>query len=228
MDAWVAGAVLVPTAAPVGRIKRAAPPASQLGSGISRHPTSCCRSPGGPSDHGLPPAGADRTATATLRSPVDDPAKLARHRRTMRPLCARLEYARRRLGAPWQVLEGDYMLSWLFAGIEQVPALPDTLVFKGVSALRKCYFYEPRGRSDHLLSLRISPVPSRTPAWVRLPIPAVADRRTFALRLPLGAGYGARTRDIQLGRIRCPKPARINDLTGLRRHLSGRVSPAGL
>ena len=151
MDAWVAGAVLVPTAAPVGRIKRAAPPASQLGSGISRHPNSRCRSPGGPSDHGLPPAGADRTATATLQSPVDDPGKLARHRRTMRPLCARLEYARRRLGAPWQVLERDYMLSWLFAGIEQVPALPDTLVFKGVSALRKYYFYEPRGRSDHFV-----------------------------------------------------------------------------
>ena len=41
----------------------------------------------------------------------------------MRPLRNRLEEARQRLGAPWEVLERDYVLSWILAGIDRVPAL---------------------------------------------------------------------------------------------------------
>ena len=58
----------------------------------------------------------------------------------MRPLRTRLQEARQRLGIPWEVLERDYLLSWILAGISQVPALGDTLVFKGGTALKKCYF----------------------------------------------------------------------------------------
>ena len=49
----------------------------------------------------------------------------------MRPLRTRLLEARSRLGIPWEVLERDYLLSWVLAGISQVQVLQDTLVFKG-------------------------------------------------------------------------------------------------
>jgi predicted nucleotidyltransferase component of viral defense system len=58
----------------------------------------------------------------------------------MKPLRTRLQAARTRLGLPWEVLERDYLLSWMLAGIGQVPSLRDTLVFKGGTALKKCYF----------------------------------------------------------------------------------------
>ncbi|MBU2501129.1 hypothetical protein KJ682_07375 [bacterium] len=50
----------------------------------------------------------------------------------MKPLRTRLQEARRDLGLPWEVLERDYLLSWILAGVGQVPALRDSLVFKGV------------------------------------------------------------------------------------------------
>ena len=62
----------------------------------------------------------------------------------MRPLRTRLQEARRRLGMPWEALERDYLLSWVLAGISRVPALHDTQVFKGGTALRKCYFGDYR------------------------------------------------------------------------------------
>ena len=66
----------------------------------------------------------------------------------MRPLRTRLQESRQRLGIPWEALERDYLLSWVLAGISQVPALRDTLVFKGGTALRKCYFGEYRFSED--------------------------------------------------------------------------------
>ena len=66
----------------------------------------------------------------------------------MRPLRTRLQEARGRLGIPWEVLERDYLLSWVLAGISQVPVLQDTLVFKGGTALRKCYFGDYRFSED--------------------------------------------------------------------------------
>ena len=66
----------------------------------------------------------------------------------MRPLRTRLQEARQQLGMPWEVLERDYLLSWILAGIDQVPALRDTLIFKGGTALRKCYFGDYRFSED--------------------------------------------------------------------------------
>lgn len=66
----------------------------------------------------------------------------------MRPLRTRLLEARGRLGIPWEVLERDYLLSWVLAGISQVPVLQETLVFKGGTALRKCYFGDYRFSED--------------------------------------------------------------------------------
>lgn len=66
----------------------------------------------------------------------------------MKPLRIRLQQARKRLGIPWEVLERDYLLSWILAGIGQVDSLRGTLVFKGGTALKKCYFGEYRFSED--------------------------------------------------------------------------------
>ena len=66
----------------------------------------------------------------------------------MKPLRPRLEETRRRLGIRWEVLERDYLLSWVLAGIYAVPELRQTLVFKGGTALKKCYFGDYRFSED--------------------------------------------------------------------------------
>jgi predicted nucleotidyltransferase component of viral defense system len=66
----------------------------------------------------------------------------------MKPLRTRLQEARKRLGLPWDVLERDYLLSWMLAGISRVDALREALVFKGGTALRKCYFGDYRFSED--------------------------------------------------------------------------------
>ena len=79
---------------------------------------------------------------------MDDPGEPARHGSTMRPLRTRLEEARQRLGIPWEVLERDYVLSWILAGMSDVKALHESLVFKGGTALKKCYFGDYRFSED--------------------------------------------------------------------------------
>jgi predicted nucleotidyltransferase component of viral defense system len=49
---------------------------------------------------------------------------------------------------PWEVIERDYLLSWLLAGISQVDSLHELLVFKGGTALKKCYFGKYRFSED--------------------------------------------------------------------------------
>ncbi len=66
----------------------------------------------------------------------------------MRPLRTRLLEARKRLGLPWEVLEQDYLLSWILAAFGESGALRETLVFKGGTALKKCYFGEYRFSED--------------------------------------------------------------------------------
>ena len=66
----------------------------------------------------------------------------------MKPLRTRLQEARKRLGVPWDVLERDYLLSWILAGIGQVESLRETLVFKGGTALKKCYLGDYRFSED--------------------------------------------------------------------------------
>ncbi len=66
----------------------------------------------------------------------------------MKPLRTRLQEARKRLGIPWEVLERDYLLSWILAGIGEVASLRDALVFKGGSAFKKCWFGDYRFSED--------------------------------------------------------------------------------
>jgi len=66
----------------------------------------------------------------------------------VKSLRTRLEEARKRLGIPWEVLERDYLLSWVLAGIGQTGSLRDTLAFKGGTALKKCWFGDYRFSED--------------------------------------------------------------------------------
>ena len=66
----------------------------------------------------------------------------------MKPLRPHLEEIRQRRGIRWEVLERDYLLSWVLARIAAVPELRRTLVFKGGTALKKCYFGNYRFSED--------------------------------------------------------------------------------
>ncbi len=66
----------------------------------------------------------------------------------MKPLRTRLDVARKQLGTPWEVLERDYLLSWILAGIAETDSLRDTLIFKGGTALKKCWFGDYRFSED--------------------------------------------------------------------------------
>jgi len=59
-----------------------------------------------------------------------------------------MEEIRRGTGVPWEVLERDYVLSWILAALSQVPELGETLAFKGGTALKKCYFGDYRFSED--------------------------------------------------------------------------------
>ena len=79
---------------------------------------------------------------------MDDPGQSPREGEGVKPLRIQLQEARKRLGLPWEVLERDYLLSWVLAGIAHVEALRHTLVFKGGTALKKCYFGDYRFSED--------------------------------------------------------------------------------
>lgn len=58
----------------------------------------------------------------------------------------------RDLGAEWSldigVIEKDYLLGWLLAGIAHEPRIAETWVFKGGTCLRKCYYETYRFSED--------------------------------------------------------------------------------
>lgn len=66
----------------------------------------------------------------------------------MRPLRTRMEAIRKEKGTSWEVLERDYLLSWIIAGIASHKFLGGTLIFKGGTALKKCYFGDYRFSED--------------------------------------------------------------------------------
>lgn len=65
-----------------------------------------------------------------------------------RRLGVRLAEIRRRSGVPQESVLRDHALSYLLAGIAAVPELADGIVFKGGTALRKCYFAGYRYSED--------------------------------------------------------------------------------
>ena len=66
----------------------------------------------------------------------------------VKSLRSRIKEICKSTGTPFYILERDYLQSWILAGISQVPLLFDTLVFKGGTTLRKCYFGNYRFSED--------------------------------------------------------------------------------
>ncbi len=66
----------------------------------------------------------------------------------MKPLRLRIRAASQRQGVPQQVIEKDYLLSYILAGLSSHPILQDVLVFKGGTALKKLFFGEYRFSED--------------------------------------------------------------------------------
>ena len=66
----------------------------------------------------------------------------------MKPLRRRLEEVRKNTGLSWETIERDYILSWVLAGTGVNEKLQKTLIFKGGTALKKCYFGEYRFSED--------------------------------------------------------------------------------
>ena len=66
----------------------------------------------------------------------------------MRPLRLRIQDAVKREGIPQPIIEKDYALSYILAGVASHPALEDALVFKGGTALKKLFFGDYRFSED--------------------------------------------------------------------------------
>lgn len=66
----------------------------------------------------------------------------------MKPLRFRLREASLSRGIPQHVVEKDYALSYILAGVSSHPVLKNSLVFKGGTALKKMFFGEYRFSED--------------------------------------------------------------------------------
>ncbi|MBW8308483.1 MAG: nucleotidyl transferase AbiEii/AbiGii toxin family protein [Candidatus Paracaedibacteraceae bacterium] len=55
---------------------------------------------------------------------------------------------RKMTGISWEIIEQDYVLSWMLYGISKVDKLKTTMIFKGGTALKKCYFGDYRFSQD--------------------------------------------------------------------------------
>jgi predicted nucleotidyltransferase component of viral defense system len=66
----------------------------------------------------------------------------------LKPLRTRLDAARKNTKIELRVFEIDYLISFVLSGMMSVDALRTHLVFKGGTALRKCYFGDYRFSED--------------------------------------------------------------------------------
>jgi predicted nucleotidyltransferase component of viral defense system len=66
-----------------------------------------------------------------------------------------LEFSRE-LGLSTEVIEKDYVLGWLLAGIHNHPDLESSWLFKGGTCLKKCFFETYRFSEDLDFTLRAS------------------------------------------------------------------------
>lgn len=64
------------------------------------------------------------------------------------PLSTRLSDETHKTGIGRDIIEKDYVLSWVLAGISEIESLKKHLIFKGGTCLRKCYFGSYRFSED--------------------------------------------------------------------------------
>ncbi len=68
---------------------------------------------------------------------MDDSGKSSWKGNQVKPLRKRLEEARKSTALSWEIIERDYILSWVLAGIGVNEKLQNGLIFKGGTALKK-------------------------------------------------------------------------------------------
>ena len=64
------------------------------------------------------------------------------------PLRTRLDREKKRSGLTFETVQQDYLLSWILSGLYEQPLLREKLIFKGGTALKKCYFGNYRFSED--------------------------------------------------------------------------------
>ncbi len=64
------------------------------------------------------------------------------------PLRFRLDRERKKSGLTFETIQQDYLLSWLLSGLYEHHYLKEQLIFKGGTALKKCYFGNYRFSED--------------------------------------------------------------------------------
>lgn len=79
---------------------------------------------------------------------------------TIKPLRSRLDRERKRNQLTFETIQQDYLLSWVLSGLFEHPLLRNGLIFKGGTALNKCYFGEYRFSEDLDFSV-ISSIPKK-------------------------------------------------------------------
>lgn len=79
---------------------------------------------------------------------------------TILPLRSRLDRERKKSGITFETIQQDYLLSWLLSGLYEHPSLKEQLIFKGGTALKKCYFGNYRFSEDLDFSV-ISSIPKK-------------------------------------------------------------------
>lgn len=76
------------------------------------------------------------------------------------PLRNRLDREKKKNGLTFEIIQQDYLLSWILSGLYEHFSLKEKLIFKGGTALKKCYFGNYRFSEDLDFSV-ISPIPKR-------------------------------------------------------------------
>lgn len=79
---------------------------------------------------------------------------------SMNNLYNQLQHLRDQYNIAWDILEQDYLLSWMLAGIADT-SLKEHLIFKGGTALRKCYFGNYRFSQDLDFTIAGTPLPDK-------------------------------------------------------------------
>ena len=67
---------------------------------------------------------------------------------SLSPLTRRLRAHAKERQLDSRIIELDYLLSWLLKSVSEDPSLGSSLVFKGGTALKKCYFGSYRFSED--------------------------------------------------------------------------------
>lgn len=122
----------------------------------------------------------------------------------MKLLRDRLDQAARAAGVPLDVIQKDYALSHVLVGLASQPALSESLVLKGGTALKKYFFGDYRFSEDLDFSTREAP----SGAKLESALGAAMDVATKSLQ-----GYGSFTVEMSRTQHRGPHPRGQEDFT---------------